>query len=168
MGIDFLNIPHGHPRVDQQLVADAQAGGGDDGQIPLQEELVHRPDGAVGAVLYGQHAKLAGPGFHGVGHALEGADVGDPPPGEDAVAGGLGVGALHPLAGHQTVLGKEASSGAEGGFHQLLDLGGGADQLGLAGPGQLKQGGEQVVGIPLLRTGPLRRFGQDGPLPLLI
>jgi hypothetical protein len=47
-------------------------------------------------------------------------------------------------------------------------MGGGVDQLRLPGPGQLKEGGEEVIGVSFLVAGLLRDFCQDLPLPLLV
>ena len=168
VGVDLRDVLHLHAGQGQQLVADAQPGGADDGQIVVLEQLIHRPDGAVGAVLDGQHAELTQARLHGGHHRLEGLDIDDVATGQQPVAGNLGVGTLHALAGHQARLGEHLVHVCQGGLDLGAHTGGGGDQLRLPGPGQLKQGGEQVIGKTLLFPGLLGDLGQDGPLPLLV
>ena len=168
MGVDLGDVLHFHTGQSQQLVADAQPGGAHHGQLAVLQQVVHRTDRAVGAVFNGKHAKLAQARLHGGHHGVEGLDVHDVAPGQDAVAGHLAVGALHALAGHQARLGKHRVSGGQGGLHLGSHLGGGIDQFRLPGPGQLKQGGIQVIGVTLLVPGLLCDLGQDLSLPLLV
>ena len=168
VGVDLRDVLHLHAGQRQQLVPDAQPGGPDDGEVMVLQQLVHRPDGAVGAVLNGQHTEPAQAGLHSGHHSLEGLHIHDVAPGQQPVTGHLGVGPLHALTGHQARLGKDRGTGLQRGADLGGHLGGGGDQLCLPGPGQLEQGGEQVVGIPLPLPGFLRHLGQDGPLPLFV
>ena len=150
-------------------MADAKAGGADDGEVMVLQQLINRADRAVGAVFNGQNAELAKTGLHGGDHRVKGLHIHDIAPGQDAVAGHLAVGALHALAGHQPRLGEDGAAGLQGGLHLGGHLGGGADQLCLAGAGKLKEGGIEVVGVALPGlAGLFRDLGQHGALPLLI
>ena len=168
MGVDLRDVVHFHAGQGQQFMADAQAGGADDGELFPLDEVVNSPDGAVGAVFNGHHAELAQAGLHGGEHGLKALDVHDVAPGQQAVTGHLGIGALHALAGHQACLGEHLAAGGERSLHLRLHLGGGGDELRLTGAGQLENGGEQVVGKALPVAGLLRHLGQDLPLPLLV
>ncbi len=160
---------HLHAGQRQQLVPDAQPGGPDDGEVVVLQQLVHRPDGAVGAVLNGQHTEPAQAGLHSGHHSLEGLHIHDVAPG--AAAGHRPPGSWPPPrpdrppgpSGERPRY-RPPERRADLGGH----LGGGGDQLCLPGPGQLEQGGEQVVGIPLPLPGFLRHLGQDGPLPFFV
>ena len=168
VGVDLCDVGQLGAGQAQQLVADAQPGGPDHRQFVVLEQLVYRPDGAVGAVLNGQHAELAKARLHGGGHRLEGLHVHDVAPGQQAVTGHLGVGALHALAGHQSRLGEHLAASGQGGLHLGLHLGGSVDQLRLPGPGQLEEGGEEVIGVALLVTGLGCYLGKNFALALLV
>ena len=159
VGVDFGNLLLLYPRQGQQLVADTKAGGAHHAQVVLLEELIYRPHRAVGAVFDGQHPKLAEAGFHRGGHRLKALDIDDTPPGEQPVAGHLGVGPLHPLAGHHPRLWEQLAASGKGGLYPRAHLGGCVNQLRLAGTGQLKKGGIEVIGVLLLIPGPLGDFG---------
>ena len=168
MGVNFRDVVHLHTGQGQQLVADAKAGGADDGELLALDQIVDGADGAVGAVFDGHHAEAAQAGLHGGEHRLKALDVDDVAPGQQTVAGHLGVGALHALAGNQARLGEHLAAGGQGGLHLGGHPGGSRDELGLPGAGQLQQCGEQMVGVALLVAGFLRDLGQDLPLPLLV
>ena len=149
-------------------MADAEAGGADNGQVVLLQEAVHRADRTVGTVFNGQYAELAEAGFHSGHYGRETLHIYNIAPGQNPVAGHLGVGPLHPLAGHKARLGEDVASGGQGGLDLLLHLGRLGDQFRLPGTGQFKEGGIQVIGVPLPIPGPLCHLGQDLPLPLLV
>ena len=168
MGVNLRDVVHLHAGQSQQLVADAKAGGADDGELLALDQIVDGADGAVGAVFDGHHAEAAQAGLHGGEYRLKALDVDDVAPGHDAVAGHLGVGALHALAGHQPRLGEHLAAGGQGSLHLGGHPGGSGDELGLPGAGQLHQRGEQVIGVALLIAGAFRDLGQDFPFPLLV
>ena len=150
-------------------MADAKAGGADDGEVVVLQQLVDRTDGAVGAVFNGQHAELTKAGLHSGNHGVEGLHIHDVAPGQDAVAGHLGVGTLHALAGNQAFLREEGGACSQRGLHLGGNLSGGGEQLCLAGAGKLKEGGVEVVGVALPSvSGLFGDLGQNGTLPLLV
>ena len=168
MGIDLGDIRELYAGLYQQLVMDTQAGGADDGEVLALYQIVDRADGAVGAVFNGHHAEFAKTGFHSGEHRLKALDIDNFAPGQQAVAGYLGIGALHALAGNKARLGKDLSAGSERLSHLGGDLSGGIDQLRLTGSGQFKKRGEEVVGIAFLVPGLFRDLGQNLPFPLLV
>ena len=132
------------------------------------QQFIDRTDRAVGAVFNGQHAEFAKAGLHRGDHGLEGLDIDDVAPGQQTVAGHLGVGALYALAGHKACLGEHRAAGLQRGLDLSLHPGGGTDELGLSGAGQLEEGGKEMVSVAFLLSGLFRHPGQDCPLPFLV
>ena len=168
MGVDLRQLLRLCPGQAQQLVPDAQTGAAHDGQVLALEQVVHCADGAVGAVFDGQHAELAQAGLHRRGHGLKALDVHDVAPGQQPVARGLRVGALHALTGHKAGLGEHAAARREGRLHLRGHVGGGVHQLRLPRAGEVEQGGEQVIGVALLVARLRRDLGEDLTLPLAV
>ncbi|MPM59280.1 hypothetical protein SDC9_106120 [bioreactor metagenome] len=165
MGVNFRQLLQLCAGETQQLVADAKAGAAHNGQVPPLKQIVHRTDRAVGAVFNGEYSKLAKARLHGGDHRLKAFHIDNVPPGQQPVAGGLGVSALHTLTGDKTRLGEDLIPSGERGAHLCRHLRRRVDQLRLPRPGELEQCGKQVIGVALLVSGFRRDPCQNLPLP---
>ncbi|MPM27268.1 hypothetical protein SDC9_73778 [bioreactor metagenome] len=168
VGIDFRQLVGLCAGKAQQLVADAQPGAAHNGQATALKQIVHSPDGAVGAVFNGQHAEPAQAGLHGGNHRFKALHVDDGAPGQQMVTGGLRVGALHALTGHKASLGKDLGSRRERRPHLRRHLRGRAEQLRLPGAGEVEQRGEKLMGVALLVSRFRCHPGEDFPLPCTV
>ena len=176
MGVDFFDVLQLGTGVYQQIVVNFQPEGADNREIVLDHQivdLIHRPGGGV---FNGQDAILAHALFDGGEHSIEIFEIHDHGAFENLLAGQLGVGPLHSLAGHHGGLGEELGSilNCLGDF--LIQRGLVPVALGLVAAAQLKNGGVEASGIAcefrprlgchLLQNLPLPGRDEDGQIPL--
>ena len=76
----------------------------DDVEMIAAHQVVNAVDRAVGAVFDGQKPVLAKPLFHRLKNAFKAPEIHDAGGFKQLVAGDLGVGPLHALAGHYALL----------------------------------------------------------------
>ena len=143
-----------------------QPEGADDGEIVLNHQIVNLIHGPGGGVLNGQNPILAHAFFDGGEHGIEILEIHDHGIFEDFLTGKLGVGSLHPLAGHHGGLGEKPGGVLNGLGDFLIQRGLIPVALGLVAAAQLKNGGVEDSGVARhLRPGLLGHLLQNCPLP---
>ena len=166
MGVNLLDIAELGAGIHQQVVVHLQPEGADNGEIVLDHQVIDLLHRTGGGVFNGQDAVLAHALLNGGKHRLEILEIQDEGVFEDLLAGDLGVGALHALAGHHGGLGEQLGGLLDG----LGDLAvQGADlaaALALIAAAQLEDHGVQHPGvIGHVRTCLLRHVLELCPLP---
>ena len=166
VGVDLPDVRELRPRLCQEVVVHLQPDGADDAEVVLLHEVVDGVDGAGGAVLQGDDAEAAEALLNGGEDGLEAGEVEDVGTAEEPVAGQLGVGPLHPLAGDAGALREELGGVRQRLLDGLRQGAGDAQEPGLAAAAQLKDGlVEGVRVVPEFLGGLLLQLPELGPLP---
>ncbi len=167
MGEDLLDVAHLGALLGYQIVIDLQAGGTDDLKAAVaQHQVINFFHRAGGAVFQRQDGIITEAVLNGAEHALKALEIHHLWVLEELLAGQLGVGALHALAGHRCCGGEEGLGVGDGPLDVLPQGGGLGVQGALVAAADLKEHGPQGVAILLHLGGQLGYdVGQLLPLP---
>ena len=163
VGVDLRDVAPLGAGLHQQIVVHLQPHTADDAEIVLHHQIVNGIDAAGGAVFQRQHTVAAQSPFDSGKHCLKGSEVHDVRPLEQLVAGQLGIGPRHALAGHRHIGGEQLGGVVNGGADLPGQRGRGSQQPVLVAAAELKEQRIQRGGIVPQRLG----GGLDGFLQLL-
>ena len=164
--VDFPDVRKLCPGLCQKIVIHLQPDGADDAEVVLLHEVVDNVDGTRGAVFQGDDAIAAKTLLNGGEDRLKACEVEDVGPAEEPIAGQLGVGPLHPLAGDAGALREERGGVLQGLGNGLRQGAGNAQKAGLTAAAQLEEGlVEGVRVVPEVLGGLLLQRPELGPLP---